>query len=159
MKSNICGTTFVHTLYNKADIEIIFNFFIKCVMLCNKRNAWLYTLIPRGGATLWLGGPPQKKKKLKKKRKNIIFTPILLQICSFGLPNYFFSIWPPQSLKPGSAPAYPTHISPLSTWTNNVVKKRFDYCTTPIQQLYNNPSHEGLLYNCCISVVNLTFSC
>jgi hypothetical protein len=25
--------------------------------------------------------------------------------------------------------------------------------TTPIQQLYNNPSHEGLLYSCCIGVV------
>jgi hypothetical protein len=46
----------------------------------------------------------------------------------------------------------------------------FDSCTTPIQQLYNNPSHEGgpsmwdssscerLLYSCCIGVVNLTFS-
>jgi hypothetical protein len=58
MKSNICGTTFVHTLYNKADIEIIFNFF----------------------------------------KENVRFT-------------------------------------------------------TPIQQLYNNPSCEGLLYSYCIGVV------
>jgi hypothetical protein len=46
----------------------------------------------------------------------------------------------------------------------------FDSCTTPIQQLHNNPSYEGgphmwdppscegLLYSCCIGVVNLTFS-
>jgi hypothetical protein len=40
-------------------------------------------VVPRGGATLWLGGPKglpskKKKKKIKKKiKKNIIFTPII----------------------------------------------------------------------------------
>jgi len=61
----------------------------------------------RGGATLWLGGglgppkpkgsPSKKKKKYKKKKKKYNFYP-------YSLKKLYF--WPPQSLKPGSAPGY-----------------------------------------------------
>jgi hypothetical protein len=54
--------------------------------------------------------------------------------------------------------------------TITFVRPGFNSCTTPSQQLHNNPSQEsgpsvwdppsceGLLCSCCIGVVNLTFS-
>jgi hypothetical protein len=65
--------------------------------------------VPRGGATLRLGGargsPPKNKKKNKKNLKKIKILPQnLLFFLILAPPIFFFSIWPPQLGGAGSAP-------------------------------------------------------
>jgi len=63
-----------------------------------------------------------------------------------------------------NAPSYLLYKKPMYERDLILVQHQYNNCTTiPYMRvgpsMWDPPSCEGLLYNCCIDVVNLTFSC
>jgi hypothetical protein len=71
-----------------------------------------------------LRGLQKKKKKSKKRIKKINFYPYFCKkFIVLTLPNYFFSFWPLQNIKAGSAPACTCGPSGQANLHCSVIKK------------------------------------